>query len=108
MIPRKFPGATVLLAENGRAGLELFREHAPEIVITDIRMPVMDGILMAGEIRALKPDAKIIAVTAFGDDQGYLEKMERIGFSGCLTKPIEFGKLFAAIERCIDEIRRPS
>jgi len=104
IIPRKFPGIPIYLAENGRMGVELFKEHSPTIVITDINMPVMDGILMAREIRAANADTRLIAVTAYSDDQGYQEKMDEIGFHDCLSKPLEFGKLYAAIEKCLDEI----
>lgn len=85
-------------------GLELFKVHSPEIVITDIKMPVMDGILMAREIRAIKADTRLIAVTAYCDEQGYREKIDEIGFHDCLAKPFEFARLYAAIEKCLDEI----
>ncbi len=55
MIPLKFPDVELYTAENGKAGLDIFHEHAPDIVITDINMPVMDGIKMATEIKAAPP-----------------------------------------------------
>ena len=57
----------VLVARNGEEGLSLFREHRPELVITDIRMPVMDGLEMARAIRRSQPDVQIIVTTAHSD-----------------------------------------
>jgi YesN/AraC family two-component response regulator len=103
MIPRKFPDVTIYTTENGRTAVELFKKHKPEIVITDIQMPEMDGIEMAGEIKAIEADTKFIVVTAYSNTS-YYEKFNNIGFHDFLPKPIEFDKLFAAIEKCIAEI----
>ena len=43
IIPRKFPHFSVYTAENGKAGLELYKKYCPEIVVTDINMPIMNG-----------------------------------------------------------------
>ena len=67
VIARKFPAVTIYVAENGKMGLELFKEHAPDIVITDINMPEMDGIQMAGEIKSIKADTKFIVLTAYSN-----------------------------------------
>jgi YesN/AraC family two-component response regulator len=103
MIPRKFPNTSIYSTTNGRTGVELFRKYSPGIVITDIQMPDMDGIEMAGEIKAIKPDTKFIVVTAYGNTS-YHEKFNKIGFHDFLSKPIEFAKLYAAIETCLAEI----
>ena len=100
IISRKYPDFTVYAAENGRKGLELFMEHMPEIVITDISMPEMDGIEMAGAIKSIKADTRLIVVTAYGTTS-YQEKFDKIGFDDFLAKPIEFEKLFAAINKCL-------
>ncbi|MGB9081792.1 MAG: response regulator [Desulfuromonadaceae bacterium] len=103
MISRRFPDAAIYIAENGKVGLELFKEHMPEIVITDIQMPVMDGITMAVEIKSIHSETKFIVLTAFSNT-GYYEKFNEIGFHDFLPKPIEFDKLYSAIETCIDGI----
>ena len=51
ILVRKYRRLVVEVAENGEAGLELFRELRPDIVITDLSMPLMDGIAMSREIR---------------------------------------------------------
>lgn len=104
VIQRKFCDATIYRAENGRIGVDLFKEHRPEIVLTDINMPVMDGIEMAAEIKSIKDDARFIVMTAYSD-KAYFEKFSEIGFCAYLLKPIMLSTLFAAIEKCFDEIR---
>ena len=103
VIARKFPDAVIHMAENGKEGVEAFREHKPEVVVTDIKMPVMDGIEMAAEIKAVKPDTQFIVVTAF-NTKYHLERFSEIGFCAYLTKPIEFVRLFEAIEKCAAEV----
>jgi YesN/AraC family two-component response regulator len=104
VIQRKYRDVTIYLAENGKIGVELFKEHRPEIVITDINMPVMDGIEMAAAIKAITADAHFIVMTAYSD-KAYFEKFSEIGFCAYLLKPIMLPTLFAAIEKCFDEIR---
>ncbi len=99
-IPFRFPDIAIHFAENGRIGVKLFIEHTPDIVITDINMPEMDGFQMAGKIKSIKADTKIIVITA-NCDTGYRNKFSEIGYDDYLLKPLEFGKLFAAIDRCI-------
>lgn len=103
MIARQFPDVTVYTAENGRIGLELFKEHTPEIVITDINMPEMDGIEMAGKIKSIKADTKFIVLTGYSDNK-YLDRFSEIGFNDYIVKPVDLRKLFAAIEKCRAEI----
>jgi YesN/AraC family two-component response regulator len=90
---------SVLVAENGANGLELFRRFRPDIVITDIMMPVMDGLRMARAIRDMDPEIPIIAATAHSDSSYLLEAIE-IGIDHYVIKPIDLGKLLAAIEKC--------
>jgi YesN/AraC family two-component response regulator len=103
MIARQFPDATVYTAENGLIGLELFKKHTPEIVITDINMPVMDGVEMASKIKSIRADTKFIVLTGYSD-KNYLERFRETGFVDYMVKPVDIGKLFAAIEKCRADI----
>jgi len=103
-IARKFPGSTINIAENGEMGVQLSSEHAPDIVITDINMPKMDGIQMASEIKLIKDDVKFIVLTGYSDNS-CKERLSEIGITDLIVKPILFGKLLALIEKCIGEIR---
>ena len=95
----KFPGRAVFTAENGQAGLELFRSRLPAIVLTDIRMPVMDGTALGREIRRLCPQTGIIALTAHSNMEGIMEGQERI-FNRMVFKPVKIQDLQDAIESC--------
>jgi two-component system cell cycle sensor histidine kinase/response regulator CckA len=62
-------GLRVMIAENGIAGLEAFLHAADEIdlVLTDVVMPVMDGIAMVQAIRSRRPDVPVLLMTAYSD-----------------------------------------
>lgn len=96
-------GYRCLAAANGREGSELYRQHIPDIVITDIMMPVMNGLEMARDIRSDYPEAQFIIMTAFGETSYLLEAIN-IGVSQFVSKPVEFQKLLDAISRCVHTI----
>jgi YesN/AraC family two-component response regulator len=98
-----YQGLEVYSAENGAEGLRLFNEHRPAIVITDISMPVMDGIQMAFEIKRLDPETIIIAVTALSDTIN-LHQAIGVGIDHYLLKPLNLVKLFEAVGRHLDAI----
>ena len=103
VISTMLPKVLFLTAENGEVGLEMFREHRPDVVLTDIDMPVMNGMSMSREIRALDPGAKIIAATAMGDTRYLLDAIE-IGISRYVQKPVNIELLFEAIHDCLARI----
>ena len=100
MIGRRFPELAIHLAENGAQGLERFRECGADIVITDIKMPVMHGIEMARQIMALQPNTQVIVTSAHSDMEFFIESIE-LGVARYVMKPIDMGKLFAALEEII-------
>ncbi|UFS71126.1 response regulator [Geomonas sp. RF6] len=101
LIGSTYPDVRLLTAEHGEAGLELFRQERPELVITDIRMPLMDGIAMAAEIKKLNPETIVIAMTAY-NDADYLLRALEIGISHYIMKPVKYDRLFAVINEGID------
>jgi YesN/AraC family two-component response regulator len=103
MVAESFPDCTIYTAGNGVLGALLFERFAPEIVITDINLPVMDGIEMVRKIRSINLNAKCIVITAYNDKITF-DKFKDIGISAYLVKPLDFRGLFAAIEKCIGEI----
>ncbi|KAB0666106.1 response regulator [Oryzomonas japonica] len=96
-------GYRLIVAANGREGLELYQAHTPDIVLTDIMMPFMSGLDMAREIRSRARDAQIIVVTAFNDIDYLLQAID-IGINQFVLKPVAFQKLYEAIERSINVV----
>lgn len=93
----------VYVAKNGEQGLELFKIYRPQIVITDLKMPVMDGISMIKKIREVDKECGIIINTEIGEVNYILESID-IGIDKYLIKPIDKEKLFEAIELVIEKI----
>jgi len=97
MLTMAFPQANIYCAADGKAGLDCFRAQLPDVVITDINMPEMDGVAMLAAISAIKPDTRIVVVTAI-TDRANLEKVAAAQISyELIAKPIDFNALFAAI-----------
>ncbi|MBF0506486.1 MAG: response regulator [Nitrospirae bacterium] len=94
---------TVYVAENGKDGLEAFNKYNPDIVITDIRMPVMSGLDMAREIREGSSDKQIIITTAHSDTDYFLAAID-IAVDQYILKPVQSDKLIAAVGKCADYI----
>ena len=84
------------LASNGREGLAAFETLRPDIVITDILMPEMDGLSMAKEIKRLSPETPIIITTAFNEADLFLKAIE-IGIEKYVLKPIQPAKLLVSL-----------
>ncbi len=91
-------GYYVMTAENGQAGLQLCKDVSPQIVITDIRMPKMDGIQVLKELKRHNPDIEVIVVTAFGDIEIAIQALQ-LDASDFITKPINDEALHTALKR---------
>ena len=82
----------IVLARNGREGLEKAIECEPSLVLTDISMPVMDGLSMAKSIIEELPDTKFIFMSCF-DDTDYIRRAMKYNAYGYLLKPIDIEQL---------------
>ena len=91
-------------AENGQEGLALIRELKPDVVITDIRMPVMDGLQATRFIRMSEKEDSVsipiiaMSANAFSED---MKKSMESGMNGHLVKPIEVEKTRKLLQKCI-------
>ena len=74
-------------ASNGQEGLEVFKKHKPDIVVTDIKMPVMSGLVMAKHIKEISPNTPIIITTAHQEPELLLDAVE-LHIDGYIVKPI--------------------
>lgn len=93
----------VLLAENGAAGIALFKAHPVHVVIADLRMPVMDGMTMASEIRKLDPKVPILITSAYVETNDLLAAV-RLHFIDYLVKPLSWTQLKATLDKCAENI----
>jgi len=87
-------------ASNGREGLELIRRVQPHILMTDIRMPNMDGLTMVAALRSEFPDLQITVLTAFRDFE-YAQTALNLGVCRYLLKPSKMDELNEAIHTMI-------
>jgi len=88
---------TLYVAKNGQEGLDLFIKHPIDIVITDIRMPIMDGLSMSRSVLEIKPNTPIIISSAFNDTK-YLMDAIKLGIHNYLLKPIQLQELFSTLD----------
>lgn len=102
-IPLADMGFTVYTADNGEKALEIFKERKPPIVITDIKMPGMDGIQLLEMIKREDPDAEVIMITGHGDMNLAIKSL-RDDATDFITKPINVMALQTAINRANERI----
>jgi len=107
----KYPDVTLYTANNGRLGLELFKAHTSDIVITDINMSELCGVQMAEDIRVIKPETMIIATTGKSGEisvngKSILRNSEgkMVEFDHVMVKPVNISELCSVINQFIGEI----
>jgi len=91
-------GHQVVTALSGEEGLNIFKQEDPELVLTDIKMPGMDGIEVLQKIKELQPEAEVIIITGHGDIDNAIEAL-KFGASDFINKPIRDEVLSVAIQR---------
>ena len=100
-------GFEVMTALDGRAGIDLCRKEQPDVVITDIIMPVKDGAEVIYELQKEFPDIKIIAMTGGGgpsDAQAYLKSiMEHSQVKHAFEKPFAMDAMLKAVQELVDQ-----
>ncbi|MGD0625010.1 MAG: sigma-54 dependent transcriptional regulator [Thermodesulfobacteriota bacterium] len=97
-------GYGAISAEDGQKALEKFRNGAFDLVLTDYRMPGMDGIQLVREVRRLNPEATVVIMTAYGTVGTAVAAMKE-GAYDYLMKPIDLDELLLLIQRIEGEIR---
>jgi signal transduction histidine kinase/CheY-like chemotaxis protein len=91
-------GYRVVTAENGRDGLALFKARRPPIVITDIKMPDIDGVALLRMIKEIDPDTEVVMITGHGDMDTAIQSFQREA-SDFIIKPINVDNLEASLKR---------
>lgn len=98
------PVGEVLEARDGAEALETLRSRSVDLLITDIRMPKMDGIELVQQLKAL-PQAPMVLVVSGYDDFNYALAMLRSGVSDYLLKPVERQQLCDVLEKLEGQYR---
>jgi DNA-binding NtrC family response regulator len=91
----------VVTARNGREALDSIREKAFDLVITDLRMPDMDGLELTEAISALDSDTIVIWMTAYGYHRSRLDAA-RLGVYRCLDKPLEIAEIRQVVREALE------
>ncbi len=89
-------GFEILEAENGARAVEMYKAAQPDLVLMDITMPEMDGLTALKEIRAYDPKARVIMLTALGQESVVLEAIKS-GARDFIVKPFERERVMSAI-----------
>ena len=94
----KARGHRVRMAANGREAMDLIRDSFFDVVITDVRMPRLDGLTLFREIRSRHPDTKVIIVTAYANVRDAVAALKE-GAVDYLTKPCDLAEIGDRVDR---------
>ncbi len=95
-------GYRTVTAEDGKAGLRAFEQHAPALVVTDVRMPGMSGLDLLGRIKGDNPDILFILITAFATVDDAVEAM-KLGATDYLLKPLKPDEVKLSVRRAFEQ-----
>ncbi len=93
-------GYEVSIAETGQKGLSLFRKNTADILITDLKLPDMDGLHLLKEVKRMNPETQVIMITAYGSIDSAVTAMKE-GASDYLTKPFSMDELLLILKRLL-------
>lgn len=94
-------GYRVLTAADGATGLQAFQGETVDLVLTDVRMPEMDGLELLTRLKAMQPDLPVVMLTAHGTIDSAVEAM-KLGASDYLRKPFNREQLKAAVRKALE------
>lgn len=93
----------IYIAYNGEEGLALYKEHQPDIIITDLQMPIINGLDMIENIRSIDNEVSIIITTAF-NESNYLLKAIRMNVDDYLMKPLNLKEILKSMNKIIEPL----
>jgi excisionase family DNA binding protein len=92
----------VTVAGDGRSAMEYLRNAPYDLLITDLRMPGVDGLTLIREAKRMKPDLPVIIITGFSNESTAIDAVN-LGVAGYLTKPFRVPQVLAAAARALGE-----
>jgi len=98
------PDYSVELAENGKDALRHIKSSPPDLVVTDLLMPEMNGHELVRHVRREHPDIPVIVMTAFGDERTALESLDA-GAASYVPKSMQAERLIEAVDRVVEHAR---
>jgi PAS domain S-box-containing protein len=96
-------GYDVIPAHSGIEGVEIFEKERPDIVLTDIKMPGMDGIEVLKKVKSIQPQSEVIIITGHGDIDNTIEALQ-YGASDFINKPVRDEALSIALKRAREKL----
>lgn len=104
-IPWKTLGCEIVAeAQDGVEGFELIKEHMPDIIISDIRMPKQNGLEMIEAVQEMNADIQVIVLTGFREFE-YAQEAIRLGVLQLLLKPSKFPEIKEAVQKAVDNLK---
>src|ERR1051326_2232258 len=94
-------GYEVLQAEHGQAAYDLLLQRPIDLVLSDVRMPEMDGVTLLSHVQKLAPQTPVIMITAYGTVESAVATM-RAGAYDYLLKPVQFDDLLLKVQRALE------
>lgn len=91
----------IIEASNGQEAYELYEEKQPDIILSDIHMPIMDGLELVKKIRESNREIPIVMITAHTDKEYLLEAVE-LHMEKYIVKPVDIDELFETLEKCVN------
>jgi two-component system NtrC family response regulator len=98
-------GFEVCTAQSGEEGISIIKKIAPDLVITDMQMPGIDGLELLSEVRGINKDLPVIIITAYGETEKLAAAMQEGAFC-YMSKPFNNDDLIVNIRKAV-ELRKP-
>jgi DNA-binding NtrC family response regulator len=98
-------GYEVATAATGEQGLKMLEDHRPELALTDLQLPDIDGITLVRKLKEVSPDTEIIMITGYGSTDRAIEATKAGAFY-FIEKPVEFEELFTLVEKALERRRQ--
>lgn len=97
----------IIWAKNGESAVKMYTEYNPDLILMDIKMPVMDGLASTRAIREISPTVPIVVQTANAFESDH-QKAKEAGATDIITKPIKITHLTSVVDKYLEDIKETS